>query len=180
MGIKVSVEKRGNIHLVHDGGQIARYMKVAPPHFDTALGFVVEHPGHIGGAVEAMEKLLLEFNSVRTDANRTRNGAPRNGTNRLPVETLPERKALVVDRTRSGLPLAPKAPVAKTKLALEDLGLKNQQLWRLKAAKITTISKLGMLTEAKLGEKKGIGPAIVKAVKKGLKKHGLRLTSPVG
>lgn len=66
------------------------------------------------------------------------------------------------------------------KLSLDDLGLNKQQLWRLKSAKVTTVAKLAGLTEAQLSAKKGVGPAIVKAVKKGLKKNKLRLTAKVG
>lgn len=65
------------------------------------------------------------------------------------------------------------------KLKLDDLGMKNQQLWRLKAAGIKTVKQLGGKTEDQLLALDGVGPAIVKAAQKGLKKHGLRLTSAV-
>jgi len=67
------------------------------------------------------------------------------------------------------------------KLTIDDLGLSARQRWRLeKAIGDKAIGSLGSLTEEQLAAKKGIGPAIVKSVKKGLKKHGLRLTEPVG
>lgn len=182
MGIKVSVEKKGNVFLVHDNGQIAKYLGAEAAHFDNSLGFVVEHPNHIGSAVEQMEKLLREWSVVRANNNRVRNTKPVTP----PVVDIPPAPRISAKEhlERTGGPIPAKrngsGRVKTEQLTLDDLGLKNQQIWRLKAAKITTLKKLGALTEKQLLAKKGIGSVIVKAVKKGLKKHGLRLTSPVG
>lgn len=66
------------------------------------------------------------------------------------------------------------------KLSLERLGLKKQQLWRLKKAGVGDLAQLAQLTQADLEGLPGIGPAIVKAVEKGCKEQGIRLTQPVG
>lgn len=167
MGIRVSVEKQGDVWIIGDGGRIAGGFGVRAQPNPPVLGLVVHHPGHIGGAVEQMEKILQAFHAHQNALlNAKAEQAASTATNGAKPKVKKPRAATVTP--------------AGDKLTIDDLGLDARQLWRLKAAKVSTIAKLGSLTEDQLAAKKGIGPAIVKSVKKGLKKHGLRLSAVVG
>ena len=179
MGIKVSVEKCGDVWLVGDGGRIARASGATPTNVhDLSIGIIAEHPNHIGPCVAAMEGLLTQFTELLVKASVART-----------EEQLANRAKTHLDATGGPIPASQQgndngrkpSVHRKAPLTLKDLGLDSRQLWRLeKALRSKSITALSNLTEEKLLAKNGIGPAIVKAVKKGLKKKGLRLTAVVG
>ena len=195
MGIKVSVEKCGDVWLVGDGGRIARALGADPGTVhNLSIGFVAEHSNHIGPCVAAMEGVLTEFTQllVRANVARTADQLASRAKTHLdatggPIPAQAPRGVSQAEHdkgTRNGNSGSPRPSVHRkfnVSLTLKDLSLDSRQLWRLeKALRYKSITALSLLTEEKLLAKKGIGQAIVKAVKKGLKKHGLRLTSPVG
>jgi hypothetical protein len=186
MGIKVQVEATEKGYFISDGGRIAGALGATPQGvLPLVLGFMVGHVNHVGPMVDAMEGILTRFHAQQINLM-TKNNPTSAAKDHLdatggpvPAKAGRNGRSIRAEHDASRTEYAERKAKMKT-LSLDDLGLKNQQLWRLKAAKINTIAKLGALTEDKLLAKDGVGPAIVKAVKKGLKKHGLRLTSPVG
>jgi hypothetical protein len=64
--------------------------------------------------------------------------------------------------------------------SLDDLGLLGAHKWRLTNAGIDGVVMILGMTEEDLLSKKGIGQRLVARIKKGLKKHKLRLAAKVG
>jgi hypothetical protein len=150
---KIIVGQVQGVYVISDDGAVSRKLGVKPP---VPWHLVADKAENIGIRVAQMERLLDTMFAHDEAVAAAKSSLPASNGNG--------------NGNGKGSP----------KITLDDLGLKRQQLWRLKQAGFKTVAQLGRHSESDLLATDGIGPAIVKAVQSGLKKHGLRLTQPVG
>ena len=176
----------GPIYQVTDGGAISRLLGIDPIQWQ----LIARNREEIPACIAAFEELIERFGAPRTRAAVNLDHATP-----MPRGTYPK-KGEVTSTPPKGVSKHEHAKTAKKKTAkravkagaktahggpsLDDLGLLGAHQWRLTNAGVKTVAQLCGCTEEDLLAKKGVGKALVERVKKGLKKHKLRLASKVG
>jgi len=170
----------GPVYQVTDGGVISRLMGVEPIQWQ----LIARTRDEIPQCIEHFEKVIASLTALGPKQplpRETLHGPPM-GISKFEHAKVPKKGEVTAkpkghyagqyeyDMARSGTPVP----------SLDDLGLLGAHKWRLTNAEITSVTQLLGLTEADLLAKKGIGNALVARVKKGLKKHKLRLAAKVG
>jgi DNA-directed RNA polymerase alpha subunit len=157
---KITVERVGDVYIVSDDGAICRAMYVQPV---TPWQLVAKTSEEVGVCVKQMETLITGWE----------NRAERVQELMVKIYGVPQPKDQSGGTTEK--------PRIGSDGPLKDLGLAAHHLWRLKKATgVESIGQLCGLEESFLAAQRGVGPAMIRGIKKALKKRGLRLAAKVG
>lgn len=151
---KIVVGQVNDVYVISDDGAVSRKLGIKPA---VPWHLVADTVEHIGIRVAQMESLLDKVI----------------GSTPTPDQKADERAQQILTESNGN-------GNGNGKLSLDRLGLKKQQLWRLKKAGVKNLADLAQMTQSDLENLPGIGPAIIKAVEKGCRANGIRLTQPVG
>lgn len=147
---KVTVRRVHDVFVISDEGIIAKLLGMEPTEWHQ----IAPTAALVGDRVERMERLIADALS--------RSGGS------------------VISENPACLPQANSGAAVDD---LDSLGLRPPHLARLRNALavhgITRVSQLAGCTESWLREQRGIGPSIIKAIKKTLKSRGIRLAMRV-